>query len=102
MTVKEVQAALKRDDKYTTVMTVMQRLSEKGVLCRERVGLHYEYWKNSAQTQTTSFLAQLKQKMLGVKTAEMVSYLIEQDNDISLKELQEMEELIQQAKRKKS
>ncbi|MEW5706585.1 MAG: BlaI/MecI/CopY family transcriptional regulator [Actinomycetota bacterium] len=43
--VREVYEALKqaRDIAYTTVMTVMVRLSEKGILKKEREGKHYLY-----------------------------------------------------------
>lgn len=44
-TVKEVHRALQdqRDIAYTTVMTTMTRLAEKGVLTRQRDGLAYVY-----------------------------------------------------------
>lgn len=42
-TVRDVLKALKRDCAYTTVMTVMQRLFDKGVLHRELVDNAYRY-----------------------------------------------------------
>ncbi|MBM3208596.1 MAG: BlaI/MecI/CopY family transcriptional regulator, partial [Chlamydiae bacterium] len=42
-TVREVQQTLGREDKYTTVMTVMNRLVAKGELQREKVGHSYCY-----------------------------------------------------------
>jgi predicted transcriptional regulator len=99
MSVKEVQSLLKSGDKYNTIMTVMLRLAEKGALARERVGAHYEYWLN--ENKKPSFLQQLKQKMFGIKTVEMVSYLIDKGEDITDEELNQMEKLIQQAKQKR-
>lgn len=99
MTVKEVQALLKGNDKYNTIMTVMLRLAEKGVLARERVGAHYEYWMMAGKKP--SFLHQLKQKMFGIKTIEMVSYLIDEGEDITEEEFVEMENLIKKAKIKR-
>lgn len=45
VTVRDVHEALdgQRDLAYTTVMTVMARLAEQGVLARERVGKTYVY-----------------------------------------------------------
>lgn len=43
MTPAMVQSALSRRLAYTTVMTVLQRLHDKGVVRRERVGRAYEY-----------------------------------------------------------
>jgi predicted transcriptional regulator len=44
-TVKQVHREIVdwRDLAYTTVMTTMERLTEKGVLTREKVGLVYIY-----------------------------------------------------------
>jgi predicted transcriptional regulator len=99
MTVKDVQSLLKSNDKYNTIMTVMLRLAEKGSLVRERVGTHYEYWV--IESKKPSFLHQLKQKMFGIKTIEMVTYLIDKGEDITDEELIEMENLIKKAKIKR-
>ncbi len=96
--VRDVQILLGGQDKYTTVMTVMNRLAEKKQLARERMGLHYEYWILSSPTKTRSFLEQIKQKMFGFKTTAMVSYLIESADDITDEDLVEMEKIIEQAK----
>jgi predicted transcriptional regulator len=97
LTVKEVQALLGGDDKYTTIMTVMNRLAEKKQLARERKGLQYEYWLH----QAPSFMQQIKKKILGLKTSEVVSYLIESGDDITDQDLLEIEKLIHNAKEKR-
>lgn len=93
-TVRDVLMALGGEDKYTTIMTVMNRLVEKKVLIRERNGQQYDYWMNqSAQESSPSLLDKLKQKIFGGNTATMASYLIE-SGEISDSELAEIEKLI--------
>ena len=83
-------------------MTVMVRLSQKGVLMRERIGLQYEYWLSDPTTKVPSFLEQIKKKFFGVKTSQMVSYLIESADDISAEDLVEMEKIIEKVKTNKT
>lgn len=104
MTVKEIQQCLGDHDKYTTIMTVMNRLVEKKQLVREKMGHHYEYWLEEPKKVTVSLLEQFKKKLFSLKSAEMISYLIASADDISDAELSAMERLIQKEKenRKKS
>lgn len=103
MTVKEVYRILGEDkNKYNTIMTVMVRLSQKGILMRERVGLQHEYWLSDPSTKVPSFLEQIKKKFFGVKTSQMVSYLIESADDISAEDLIEMEKIIEKVKTNKT
>ncbi len=98
-TVRDVLLALGREDKYTTIMTVMNRLVTKGELHREREGQSYGY---SLQTKKKrySLFEQWRQKIFGGNSARMISYLLESGEDISKEELLEIEQLIDQAKRK--
>lgn len=98
MTVKEVFRIIGQENKYTTIMTVMHRMTEKGLLAREMVDGHYEYWL--LLLKAPSFLEQLKKKAFGFKTAEMVSYLIESAEDVTEEELDAMEKILQKAKNK--
>jgi predicted transcriptional regulator len=100
-TVKEVHAALGGQDNYNTIMTVMNRLAEKKLIGRERVGLQYEYWILE-DAKRFSIFEKFKQKLFGVKTAAMVSYLIESADDLTDQELDEMEKLLQKARKKKN
>lgn len=101
-TVREVLELLDRDDKYTTIMTVMNRLVEKKMLARRRIGLQYEYWIiKSSQTSQPNLLERFKQKIFGGKSASMVSYLLESSSDITNEELAQMEKLIQELKARK-
>lgn len=101
MTVKEVHQRLGGHDKYTTIMTVMNRLAEKKQIARERMGLQYEYWVIDSSPKMPSFVQQFKQKILGIKTKAMVSYLIEGAEDLTDEDLSEMEKMIQDAKEKR-
>lgn len=98
MTVKQVHQVLGEENKYNTIMTVMVRLTEKGVLTRERIGLQYAYWLASPKLKVPSFVEQIKKKFLGIKTTDMISYLIESSEDISEEELEEMEKMIEKVK----
>ena len=98
MTVKQVHKILGEKDNYNTIMTVMLRLSEKKILARERMGIHYEYWLLPSQEKVPSFFEQLKQKVFGVKTTELISYLIESNEEMSDEEFAEVEKLIQKSK----
>lgn len=100
MTVKDVHRALGGNDNYNTIMTVMNRLTEKKQLARERTGLQYEYWV-AAQNNTLSFFEKFKQKLFGVKTSAMVSYLIESAEDLTDEDVAEMEKTLERAKARK-
>ncbi|NGX61111.1 MAG: hypothetical protein K940chlam9_00592 [Chlamydiae bacterium] len=100
--VREVQEALGGEDKYTTIMTVMGRLAEKKLLKRERVGLRYEYWLAQDQESSRSLLKRAFSRLFGMKTADVVTYLIEQADDLSLEDLEEVEKLIAKAKKRRS
>jgi len=96
LTVRDVLDILGGKDKYTTVMTVMNRLVEKKQLIRQRHGQHYLYWINESSKTSPSLLNKLKQKIFGGKAASMLNYLIDSENDITDNDLAEMEKLIQE------
>jgi predicted transcriptional regulator len=99
MTVREMQQALGDKDKYTTVMTVMGRLVEKNMLARDRVGNRYEYWL--VKNEQYSFFERLKARLFGLKTVDMVSYLIDEAEDLSAEDLEKVEKMILAAKKKR-
>ena len=98
-TVRDVLQTLGREDKYTTIMTVMNRLVTKGELHRERIGQSYHYY---IQTQKPRFslFEKWRQKIFGGNSALMIRYLLESGQDISKEELLQIEKLIDQAKKK--
>ena len=54
MTPREVQASLGLDLAYTTVTTVLIRLSKKGLASREKVGRAFAYVPTVSQEQRTA------------------------------------------------
>lgn len=101
MTVKEVHHKLGEENKYTTIMTVMSRLAEKEVIMREKVGASFEYWLVPAQGKIASFIDHFRKKIFGVKSKELICHLIEHEDDISDKELEEMQSLLEKARLKR-
>jgi len=60
MTPADVQAALGSDLAYTTVMTALSRLCEKGAVTRERAGRGYAYaWAADRSTLTARQMRRL-------------------------------------------
>lgn len=99
LTVRDVLQALGGEDKYTTIMTVMNRLVAKGELQRKQERHSYRY---SIQTQKPRFslFEKWRQKIFGGNSALMISYLLESGKDITEEELLQIEQLIEQAKQK--
>lgn len=97
--VSEIHALLKDEVAYTTVMTVMNRLYKKSILRREKSGHSYIYWLTN-QNYFSNVIKQIKEKIFGGNSLEMVSYLIENNSDITPDELNKIDELIQKMKNK--
>jgi BlaI family penicillinase repressor len=101
-TVREVYEKLGSEGGYTTIMTVMSRMAEKGELLREKSGKQYVYWiAAQGKSPSKSVLKRIQDKIFGGKPLEMVSYLIDADNAISDEELEEIEKLIQKRRSEK-
>lgn len=101
-TVRDVYKSLGSEGGYTTIMTVMSRMAEKGELMREKKGKQYIYWVD-AQTAFPSknILQRIRDKIFGGKSTAMVSYLLESDEEISNQDLVEIEKLIQKRRLEK-
>ena len=95
-TVKKVHRRLsqKREIAYTTVMTTMSRLAEKGVLNRHREGLAYVYSPAiSADDFVQLVVRQVLDGLLDDYTDTAIDYMIEylaQKNPNELKRLQKV------------
>ena len=98
-TVRDVLQALGREDKYTTIMTVMNRLVTKGELHREREGQCYLY-SLQAKKQRYSLFEKWRKKIFGGNSALMISYLLESAEGITEEEFLQILEMIDQAKRR--
>ena len=101
-TVRDIYKSLGSEGSYTTIMTVMSRMADKGELMREKEGKQYIYWvvpQNDSPSK--SILQRIQNKVFGGKSAAMVSYLLESDQEISDQDLVEIEKLIQKRKLEK-
>ena len=96
-TVQEVKDALepRRSLAYTTVMTVMSRLAEKGVLERRKDGRAYYYSPSASQeTVAGSLLQSLVRRLYAGATGKAIAQLLESGEDVDEAELERLEQLI--------
>jgi predicted transcriptional regulator len=98
--VSEVVAVLEkqREIAYTTVMTTLARLYEKGLLGRERDGKRYLY---SPKLSREQFLESTAREVLdgAVGEHQALAMLVEKVSEASVSDLDELEKLIQQRRR---
>ena len=96
-TVQDVKDALnpQRPLAYTTVMTVMGRLVEKGALNRRKEGRAHVYTPAATQEKVSgSLLQSLVHRLYDGATSKAIAHLLETENDVDDAELQRLEELI--------
>lgn len=102
VTVRDVYESLGSEGSYTTIMTVMSRMADKGELMREKEGKQYTYWMASQnESSSKNILKRIQDKIFGGKPTAMVSYLLNADSEISDKDLEEIEKLIQKRRSEK-
>ena len=104
VSVQDVKDALepKRPLAYTTVMTAMSRLAEKGFLDRHKEGRAYLYSPNSPQEKLAgSMLRSLVDRLYDGASGKAIAHLLESDQAVDEEELDRLEKLIQ-TRRKKS
>ena len=103
--VQEVVDALEpeRPLAYTTVMTVMSRLAEKGLLTRRRDGRAYVYTSTTSHEATVRpVLTDLVDRLYAGSRTQAVEHLIETDVDVDDAELGRLENLIRAKRREQS
>lgn len=101
-TVRDVYKSLGCEGSYTTIMTVMSRMADKGELMRKKEGKQYTYWIDSQnESPSKNILQRIQDKIFGGKPTAMVSYLLEADQEISDEDLEEIEKLIQKRRSEK-
>lgn len=96
-TVQDVKDALepRRSLAYTTVMTVMSRLAEKGMLDRHKIGRAYYYTPAASQEKVAGSLLQtLVRRLYDGATGKAIAQLLENDENVDDAELERLEELI--------
>ena len=104
-TVQDVVAALapERSPAYTTVMTVMSRLAEKGLLTRQKSGRAYLYGPAASQHEVAgSLLQSLVARLYPGSAARAIEHLIEADPNVDDRELARLETLIRTKRRERS
>lgn len=95
--VADVQRALQpqRSLAYTTVMTVMSRLADKGLLSRRKEGRAYVYQPAAAQASVAgSLLRSLVGRLYGGSSTRAIAHLIETEDAVGDDELDRLEQLI--------
>lgn len=98
-TVKKVHRTLsqQRDIAYTTVMTTMSRLAEKGVLNRQRDGLAYVYAPAITEEEFVSLVvSQVLDGLLDDYTDRTIEYLVDYLARNNPRELQRLQMTIQE------
>jgi predicted transcriptional regulator len=96
-TVQEVKDALepRRPLAYTTIMTVMTRLAEKGVLNRQKEGRAFYYTSAAPQEQVAgSLLQSLVRRLYDGATGKAIAQLLETEENVDDAELERLEQLI--------
>ncbi len=104
ITVREVYEQLKaqREIAYTTVMTVMSRLAEKGLLKKIKEGAAYLYRATSSREEfTQSTVKKIINELLADFTAPAISQFVESLGNEKPEKMEELARLIK-AKRKQS
>lgn len=106
--IREVVEKLAQEDKYTTVMTVMQRLTLKGVLTRQRLGRSDVYTLVQRPSFPTRLLRYFKEAFFKMPPRLLARSLVQGMDQMDEEELLEMERFIQakrlekQAKRRET
>jgi predicted transcriptional regulator len=100
MTVQDVLDKLGSDHAYTTVMTVMGRMVQKGLLEREKNGRNYLYTPSREKPQeANNILEKLRKSVFKGNSLSMVNYLIGNADSMSEQDLENIQQMI--AKKKK-
>ena len=96
-TVQEVRDALesRRPLAYTTIMTVMTRLAEKGILERHKEGRAFCYTPVASQEKVAGTLLQsLVRRLYDGATSKAIAQLLQTEENVEDTELERLEQLI--------
>jgi predicted transcriptional regulator len=94
--VRQIQAALapERDLAYTTVMTMLTIMANKGYVRRAKAGPGYVYRAHIKQGEASSGMLQdLIDRLFGGSTAAVMQHLLE-TSDLDAEELKELRQLV--------
>lgn len=101
VTVQDVYEAISADRPiaYNTVMTVMTRLAQKGILKRQKDGRAYLYFPTTSKAEVAKGMLQyIIDKIFGGSRVPVFSHLVE-DKSLNEEELKYLEKLVQEKKR---
>ena len=99
-TIREIREALpeKRRPEYTTVQTIVYRLEEKGAVQRvKKIGNAHVFAPSVSQKSTVGVLVEELIRRLGGTAEPLMAHLVE-SGQIGLKDLRELEMLLQKPK----
>lgn len=97
--VQELRRALapERELAYTTVLTVLSRLHDKGLVTRRKVGRAHLYAAAAPREQVSApILEALVSRLFGGSRTRAVAQLLKADEDIPDGELERLERLIRE------
>ena len=99
LSVHELQSRLNRQGRdlaYTTVMTVLSRLHEKGVVKREKSGRQFFYAPaKGAERATDGLVAKVHKALFRNDRLRPIVALIKDDDELSDAELEELKALVE-------
>ena len=103
MTAKEVTAQLEDAPSYTTVRTLLRILEEKGHLSHSQKGKQYVYQPvgQAKEVRQQSLQQVLKTFFSGSITEAVATFINNPDTNLSEEELQDLEDLVKNAKKNK-
>ena len=105
ITVRQVFENLneKRNLAYTTVMTVMSRLADKGLLEKVKEGAAFVYCAQFSREEfTQSTLKKVIGELLGDFAAPVISQFVDSVGDVQPDKLEELARLIEEKRKKKN
>ncbi|GAB4188715.1 MAG: BlaI/MecI/CopY family transcriptional regulator [Simkaniaceae bacterium] len=92
--VHDVQTALAEDKAYTTVMTVLNRLVDKGLLKKNKSGRLYLYEiRQNKSAIKQHFLQRIKKWLLHIRPKDLLCHFLETEH-ISEQEILELEKML--------
>ena len=104
-TVRQVFGILKANRKiaYTTVMTVMSRLADKGLLQKTKAGNAFVYRATASEEDfTKSTVKKVISELLADFTAPAISQFVDSIEDSQPEKMEELAKLIEEKRKKKN